>query len=94
MASLLTVSAELAALRAERDAFQQQAQSLQEHTQALQQQTDALQGELRVHTVERDLLREQLKAFQRKLFDALFGVIYRQLDEYRTISSRPWNRCH
>jgi transposase len=57
MTSLLTISAdELAALRAERD--------------ALQQKADALQGELRVRTVERDLLREQLKAFQRKLFAA------------------------
>jgi transposase len=64
MASLLTISAdELAALRAERDAFQQQAQALQQHA-------DALHGELRVCTVERDLLREQIKAFQRKLFAA------------------------
>lgn len=71
MASLLTISAdELAALRAERDAFQQQAQSLQQQAQALQQHADALHGELRVCTVERDLLREQIKAFQRKLFAA------------------------
>jgi hypothetical protein len=78
MASLLTISAdELAALRVERDAFQQQAHSLQQQAhsfqqqaQTLQQHADALQGELRVRTVERDLLREQLKSFQRKLFAA------------------------
>jgi transposase len=71
MASLLTISAdELAALRVERDAFQQQAHSLQQQAQTLQQHADALQGELRVRTVERDLLREQIKAFQRKLFAA------------------------
>lgn len=31
---------------------------------------DAVRGELRVTQVERDLLREQLKAFQRRLFGA------------------------
>lgn len=64
MSSLMTVSAdELAALRAERDALQQQAQSFQQQTQALQQHAEALQGELRVRTVERDLLREQRDLF-------------------------------
>lgn len=37
---------------------------------ALRAERDALQAELLVRTVERDLLREQLKAFQRKLFAA------------------------
>ncbi|WP_455550400.1 transposase domain-containing protein, partial [Cupriavidus pinatubonensis] len=35
---------------------------------------DALKGELRVVTVERDLLLERLKAFQRKLFGATSEV--------------------
>jgi transposase len=47
---------ELAALIAERD--------------AVLAERDALRGELRVTKVERDLLKEQLKAFERRLFGA------------------------
>lgn len=38
--------------------------------QALRAELASLKGELRVVTVERDLLREKLKAFQRQLFGA------------------------
>ncbi|AJX31373.1 transposase C of IS166 homeodomain protein [Burkholderia oklahomensis C6786] len=47
---------ELAALIAERD--------------AMLAERDALRGELRVTKVERDLLKEQLKAYERRLFGA------------------------
>jgi transposase len=54
---------ELAALIAERDAM------LAERNAALAER-DALRGELRVTKVERDLLKEQLKAYERRLFGA------------------------
>lgn len=55
--SLVSITAdELAALIAERD--------------AVLAERDALRGELRVTKVERDLLKEQLKAFERRLFGA------------------------
>ncbi|WP_353553164.1 IS66 family transposase [Paraburkholderia terrae] len=55
--SLVSIIAdELAALIAERD--------------AVLAERDALRGELRVTKVERDLLKEQLKAFERRLFGA------------------------
>jgi hypothetical protein len=60
MPSTVTISAEeLHALR----------QAAQERD-ALRAQHETLRGELRVITVERDLLQERLKAFQRQLFAA------------------------
>ena len=41
-----------------------------EQSRALIAELDAVRGELRVTQVERDLLKEQLKAFQRRLFGA------------------------
>jgi hypothetical protein len=41
-----------------------------EELAALIAECDALRGELRVTKVERDLLKEQLKAFERRLFGA------------------------
>jgi len=54
---------ELAALIAERDAM------LAERDAAVAER-DAIRGELRVTKVERDLLKEQLKAYERRLFGA------------------------
>ncbi|WP_198399511.1 transposase, partial [Caballeronia calidae] len=56
MNRILITAEELAALIAERD--------------AMLAERDALRGELRVTKVERDLLKEQLKAFERRLFGA------------------------
>jgi transposase len=61
---------ELAALIAERDAALAACDAVLADRDAVLAEHELVRGELRVTKVERDLLKEQLKAFQRQLFGA------------------------